>query len=269
VKKGISSLYQVINDAILTIAIYLLTLSAMLSAVAAQCGTVGHFFVIADNSPETYDKYGIQGNLLTTDPTICGTTSDEGSFVAEFIVIQWYWPKGWVSLGFLKGRTPAGDWTGDSKHYYYERCNSYPDCPLFGYSFDDISKITGDYPNNNDVIKYQLQGSLDTGEKKWYWWIEKSGVYTLSGYDYTDLGDYGIISRAYQESHNNVNIAKGHVSGLKNLKKTGTNSWTWVDWAQSKGVKEPDDNTNPYCYVRVSAKEYKFGTLQNGVCQTP
>lgn len=132
--------------------------------------------------------------------------------------------KGWVSLGFMKGRTPAGDWTGNNKHYYYERCNYYSDCPLFGYLFDDISKDTGDCPNNNDVINYRLQGSLDTGEKKWYWWVEKPGVYTISSYDYTDLGDYGLASRVYQESHNNVNIAKGHVSSLKNLKKTGTSS---------------------------------------------
>ena len=35
-----------------------------------------------------------------------------------------------------------------------------------------------------------------------------------------------------------------------------------------KGVRGPDDSNNPHYYVRVSAKEYKFGIIQNGVCQT-
>lgn len=35
-----------------------------------------------------------------------------------------------------------------------------------------------------------------------------------------------------------------------------------------KGVRGPDDSNNPHYYVRVSANGYKFGIIQNGVCQT-
>lgn len=222
---------------------------------AAPCGTIGSFYAYGYND-ETYSKYGVYSTQIITDSTICG--SIEGSVVANYITIVWPATGDFIATGFYKGRAPDGTWTGAAKHYYWDK-------QTYGaYTFSDISSGTGKIPNNNDNIRFRLQGSLNTNEKMWYIWIERLGDYTILISRIPHSADFGPTSQTYMESHNNVNVGSAQFDSLENLQQTSPTGWTWVFWAASHGVRSPNDASNPYCYRKNSETSYSMYTSSTG-----
>jgi hypothetical protein len=240
-----------------SVALFLLLVSSSPSpAHAANCGTVNRFYAVGQND-ETYSKYGESATQSISNQSICGTTLAEGSGAAFFLFIAW--PTGdFIATGYYMGWSGDGlVWSGTAEDYYWDRhllCST-----ACSYTFSDISQGLGTYPLAGDSIFFQLQGSLNDGTHNWYITIMKSGSYTININNLSGAGDYGGISSAQLESHNNGNALFASFSSLQNLEQIGP-SFAWTAWARSYGARMPNDASNPYCYTENSVSSYTMYT---------
>ncbi|MDV3243973.1 MAG: hypothetical protein LYZ66_02210 [Nitrososphaerales archaeon] len=161
---------------------------------------------------------------------------------------MWYF--GYTDTGHSSTTTPAFRWIKSTI--------------LTGRQDNDISQGTGIYPHFGDYINMTLRYDYTNILGQDFY---KIVIYdTTSGWIITITNLYvygrGAITQFQSESFNTQNVLKGIINSAEYM----DTSKAWHAWTTASGIQG-----NALCVnnINSSPRDWKFGTIINGVCSLP